>query len=239
MVEIRACKKCEGALNAFAPEGLCPKCMLLSGLDSAGDPDLIGTPNAFGDYELLQEIGRGGMGVIYKARQVSLNRVVALKMIQAQRLASTAHVQRFHMEAEAAANLSHRNIVSIHETGEHGGQHFFSMEYIEGESLAQRLTKGSIVDFKQAARYVEAVARAIHHAHQRGILHRDLKPSNVMLDRSDIPHVTDFGLAKRFEDNSTLTLTGEVLGSPSYMAPEQATSPRHRCGHLQPGRDFI
>jgi WD40 repeat protein/tRNA A-37 threonylcarbamoyl transferase component Bud32 len=183
----------------------------------------------FGDYELLQEIARGGMGVVYKARQVSLNRTVALKMILTGQLASEADVKRFRAEAEAAANLQHPNIVAIHEVGEHDGQHFFSMDFVAGTSLAA-LVRENPLPAQRAARYVQIVANAIDHAHRQGILHRDLKPSNVLIDADDRPHVTDFGLAKRIEGGSELTGTGQVLGTPSYMPPEQASANRGTAG---------
>ncbi|MEO7318394.1 MAG: protein kinase [Chthoniobacteraceae bacterium] len=185
-----------------------------------------------GDYELLEEIARGGMGIVFKARQEKLDRLVAVKMILAGGFASPELVRRFRAEVEAAAQLQHPNIVRIHETGEQEGQPYFSMDYVEGGSLA-KLIRGKPLPAKRAAGYVKAIAEAIHYAHEQGILHRDLKPSNVLIDSNDQPRVTDFGLAKRLADSrlstrdaTQLTVTGQALGSPGYMSPEQASGQR-------------
>ncbi len=175
----------------------------------------------FGDYVLLERLGRGGMGVVYKANQVSLKRLVAVKMILAGQLAGEEDVARFRSEAESAASLDHPNIVQIYEVGEHQGRHYFSMRYVEGESLADRL-KMSSLPAREAAHLIEQVARAIAYAHGRGVIHRDLKPANILVDRQNQPHVTDLGLAKRVQGDNELTASGQVLGTPSYMPPEQA-----------------
>jgi WD40 repeat protein/tRNA A-37 threonylcarbamoyl transferase component Bud32 len=184
-------------------------------------------PRRVGDYELLEPIGQGGMGVIYKARQLRLQRLVAVKMIRPDRLTSAADVLRFRSEAEAAASLDHPNIVPIYEVGEHEGEHFFSMKLLEGGSLDRRLP-GLSADPAACAGVVATVARAVHYAHQRGLLHRDLKPANILLDARGRPHVTDFGLAKRLTragleaGEASLTQQGMIVGTPNYMAPEQA-----------------
>ena len=178
----------------------------------------------FGDYELLEEIARGGMGVVYKARQVSLNRHVAVKMILTGRLASDSEVRRFYSEAEAAGSLDHPNIVSIFEVGKQDGCHFYSMPLVEGVSLTELVESGQWQpgDGKDAGQLIAKLSRAVEHAHQQGILHRDLKPGNILVDRDSEPRVLDFGLAKRVSEDSSLTVSGEVLGTPSFMAPEQA-----------------
>jgi serine/threonine-protein kinase len=200
-----------------------------SGEEKAAAPSQL--PRTMGDFELLEELGRGGMGVVYKARQKSLGRTVALKMILRGELASPADLARFRGEAEAAARLTHANIVAVHGFGECDGQAFFSMQYVEGTTLAQRVAGGPL-PAREAAQILATVARAVDHAHQNGILHRDLKPSNVLLDRAGEPLVTDFGLAKRVAapgsatGAASLTRSGVMVGTPSYMAPEQITDSR-------------
>jgi hypothetical protein len=179
-------------------------------------------PQRIGDFEVLGEIGRGGMGVVYRARQVRLGRTVALKMIRAAGLASAAEAERFRNEAAIVAQLDHPNIVPVYEVGEQDGQLFYIMKLIEGGSLADQLDRFR-ADPRAAGRLLVTVARAVHHAHQRGILHRDLKPSNILLDGEGNPHVTDFGLAKRLATDSHLTQSGALVGTPSYMAPEQTS----------------
>ncbi len=260
------CRECGAAIPADSPGGYCGQCLLRLGLEPAAvhsdstttiHSAAPGTPSAgtkvqyFGDYELLEEIAHGGMGIVFKARQISLNRLVALKLISAGALATTELVKRFKAEAEAAASLAHPNIVPIYEVGEHQGQQYFSMGLIEGPNLREALARTAegkgrkgekertetdtarksplhlfspapFLDPRQAAKLVSTIARAVHYAHQRGVLHRDLKPSNILLDVQGMPHLTDFGLAKLVEKESTLTHTHAVLGTPAYMSPEQA-----------------
>jgi len=282
MAEARKCPQCGAKLSGDGPAGSCPACLLGLALSlepgeaEVPDPTASAIPGAkspkpviryFGDYELLEEIARGGMGVVYRARQVSLNRPVALKMILAGQLATPASMQRFHTEAEAAARLDHPHIVPIYEIGEHDGQHYFSMKLIEGGTLAERMGESGLqaggrkcaaeaspahgaageapakdkssfrrgegglppskseIRIRQSkiASLLATVARAVHYAHRRGVLHRDLKPTNILLNQQGEPHVMDFGLAKLMQQDSGLTQSGSVLGTPAYMAPEQAT----------------
>ena len=241
-----SCPQCGEALLAGF-NGLCPTCLALVGFgaglsasetvqaEPGGEPSpkrkpvLSPTLRYFGDYQLIEEIARGGMGVVHKARQVRLNRVVAVKMILSGKLATEADVKRFHTEAEAAANLRHPNIVAIHEVGEHEGHHYFSMDYVEGKNLAE-VARESPMPAGKAAALIKTLAEAVHHAHQRGTLHRDLKPSNVLIDTEGQPHITDFGLAKQMSRDSELTQTGAVLGTPAYMPPEQASGRHEQVG---------
>jgi serine/threonine protein kinase len=172
-------------------------------------------------YEILELLGRGGMAVVYKARQVSCDRVVALKLLVSGQLAASEELRRFQREARASARLDHPNIVPIYEVGEHRGHHYFSMKLVEGDRLAEHLPQLT-ADHSAAARLLATVARAVHYAHQHGILHRDLKPANILLDAQAQPHVADFGLAKWLGDEASLTRSNTILGTPSYMAPEQA-----------------
>jgi len=247
---LRVCRKCGAEIFADAPEGLCTACLfetglglLLDGAVAAGDDGgcaenvkanaaapashskkaaradkILGD---FGDYELLEEIGRGGQGVVYRAHQKSLNRTVALKVIGLGHWATDAHLKRFRREAEAAASLDHSGIVPIYEVGERDGSCYFSMKFVEGGQLDAVVRRESM-PVRGAAELIAKVARTVSYAHEHGILHRDIKPGNILLDQKGEPHLTDFGLARLVESESTVTRTMEVLGTPSYMAPEQA-----------------
>jgi eukaryotic-like serine/threonine-protein kinase len=247
---MRLCSKCGAEIPADAPEGGCPGCLLESGLGLLPEDSVAaGGDGAFaehaeanaavaaphdkrteraaellgelGDYELLEEIGRGGQGVVFRARQKSLNRTVALKVISLGQWASEAHLKRFRREAEAAASLDEAGIVPIYEVGERDGSCYFSMRFVEGGQLDEVIRRAPM-SIRQAAELIAKVARTVHYAHEHGILHRDIKPGNIRLDQKGEPHLTDFGLARLVESESTVTRTLEVLGTPSYMAPEQA-----------------
>jgi len=230
------CVRCDTLLSDGVAEGLCPKCLtdavFADNEDMAEEDSALGGKR-IGAYELVERIARGGMGVVYRARQVGLNRAVAVKILLDPVFASAEERARFRAEAAAAAALQHPNIVAIHEIGEADGRCFFSMDLVEGEDLAA-LTAGGPLPASDAASLMVKIARAIHYTHERGILHRDLKPSNVLVDAAGQPHVTDFGLAKRMTasslaagaavDTPALTMTGQVLGTPGYMSPEQAAA---------------
>ena len=247
---IRICRKCGAKIFSDAPEALCARCVLKSALGNFPDPvvaagvdpgrsetpsaaDENGAPNnkksaraaellgELGDYELLEEVGRGGQGVVFRARQKSLNRTVALKVISLGQWASKAHLKRFRLEAEAAARLEHPGIVPIHEVGERDGSCYFSMKFVEGGQLDE-VARREPMPIRRAVELIAKVARTVHYAHEHGILHRDIKPGNILLDAKGEPHLTDFGLARLVESESSVTHTLDVLGTPSYMAPEQA-----------------
>jgi TolB-like protein/Tfp pilus assembly protein PilF len=224
----RFCRKCGAAIPPDSPQQSCGACLLETGLNSeeavaGGDDPGRPTPKLmdFGDYELLEQIGRGGQGVVFRARQKSLNRIVALKVIGLGHWATEAHVKRFRLEAEAAARLEHPGIVPIHEVGERDGSCYFSMKFVEGGQLDE-VVKREPMPIRRAVELIVKVAQTVHYAHEHGILHRDVKPGNILLDRNGEPQLTDFGLARLVESESTVTRTMEVLGTPSYMAPEQA-----------------
>jgi serine/threonine protein kinase/Flp pilus assembly protein TadD len=230
----RICDNCADKIFDDAPKGLCPACLIDTAIDlfRSDDGEELeqshlsnenGAQNLrdLGDYELLEEIGRGAQGVVYRARQKSLNRLVALKIIGLGHWATKAHVKRFRLEAEAAARLDHPFIVPIHEIGQSNGSCYFSMQLVEGGQLDQ-VVKREPMPSRPAAELIAKLARTVHYAHQRGILHRDIKPGNILLDAKGDPHLTDFGLARLLETESSVTRTTEALGTPSYMAPEQA-----------------
>jgi len=215
------CPECAAELPLDSAAGLCLRCLGRLAFQADPAPGGGGAGLRVGDYELVEEIARGGMGVVYRARQVSLNRTVALKVLLHGPFTSPDFVRRFRHEAQAVAALRHPNIVAIYEVGESAGTHFLSLEFVEGRNLAD-LTRTGPVPGLGAARYMKTVAEAIEHAHQRGVLHRDLKPSNILLDIFDQPRVTDFGLAKVAGIEEGVTVAGQILGSPAYMPPELA-----------------
>lgn len=230
---VKICGECGNSIPASSRDGRCPICMLGLGVDTVSFTPSPGGQSApapapmdtIDDYEKLEMIGSGGVGVVYKAWQKSLSRMVALKTLREGSLASQAEMKRFKAEAQIAARLQHPNIVPVHEVGERDGVLFFSMEYVEGKNLAEVIGRTPISPLR-AARYVRTIAQAVHYAHTRGILHRDLKPGNVLLDEKDQPRITDFGLAKLTDVDGDPTVTGVVLGTPSYMSPEQASGDR-------------
>src|SRR5438132_6103947 len=256
---IRICRKCGAKIFSDAPEGLCTGCVLETALGilpdasvGAGDDcgsfenaeanaanlaphrkmsaRVAGLLGEFGGYELLEEIGRGGQGVVFRARQKSLHRIVELKVIGLGQWATKEHLKRFRLEAEAAASLDHPCIVPIYEVGERDGQCYFSMKFVEGGQLDE-VVKHTPISIRQAAELIAKLARTVSYAHAHGILHRDIKPGNILLDAKGEPHLTDFGLARLVETESTVTRTLEVLGTPSYMAPEQAAGNKAQLTH--------
>ena len=194
-----------------------------SNAESHGErgPAQAKVPREFGDYELLEEVGRGGQGVVFRAWQKSLNRTVAVKIIGIGQLTTGAHLKRLRREAAAAAKLNHPGIVPVYEVGERDGTYYFSMRFVEGDCLDEAVSRG-LISVRQAAQLIAKVARTVHYAHEHGILHRDIKPGNILLDANGEPHLTDFGLARLVEHGSTVTGSLEIMGTPSYMAPEQA-----------------
>src|SRR5437763_13132633 len=248
---IRVCRKCGAKIFSDAPRGLCTACVLETALgifpDAAvaggGDPgptdeasrdqeyatvadskEAVRAATMLGElgyYELLEEVGRGGHGVVFRTRQKSLNRTVALKVISLGQWASKAHLKRFRFEAEAAARLEHPGIVPIHEVGELDGQCYFSMKLVEGGQLDE-VVRREPIPIRRAVELIAKVARTVHYAHEHGILHRDIKPGNILLDQKGEPNINDFGLERLVGTERTVTRTLEVLGTPSYMAPEQA-----------------
>ena len=244
MVQALLCPKCGETFSGALPGEICPACQLPAGDDD--DRTLPPLPPTTGfktlasaapsganvapsldpiripGYEILGDLGRGGMGVVYKARHLDLKRLVALKMIVAADYATPDQLERFRHEAEAVARLQHPNIVQIYEVGQRDGRPYFSLEFVDGGSLADKL-RGTPLPPAEAAHVLETLARAVHAAHQRGIVHRDLKPANVLLTLEGTPKIADFGLAKETEGGSSRTQEGTVVGTPSYMAPEQAS----------------
>jgi serine/threonine protein kinase/tetratricopeptide (TPR) repeat protein len=257
----RVCRKCGAEIFADAPEGLCTACLFETGLNllahygqrtledgsarsgetinafgervppQKSEPISAKTFGDFGDYELIEVIGRGGQGVVYRARQKSLNRTVALKVIGLGHWATEGHLKRFRREAEAAASLDHSGIVPIYEVGERDGSCYFSMKLVEGGQLDE-VVKREPMAIRQAVELIAKVARTVHYAHEHSILHRDIKPGNILLDQKGEPHLTDFGLARLVETESTVTRTKELLGTPSYMAPEQAMGNNAAVGRV-------
>jgi WD40 repeat protein len=242
----RKCARCGVVLKAWSSGSVCWRCMMESdsgaipqaaagaqagGFAAPAEPaaTTTGAGMRFGDYLLEKEIAHGGMGVVYRASQVNLQRTVAVKLLLLGRYSSAESVERFRREAQSAAALRHPNIVAIHEVGEHEGQQFFSMDYVDGQSLAEEVRLGPL-EARRSAQIVCSISRAIHYAHEQGVLHRDLKPSNVLLDGFGQVRITDFGLAKKLDGSSDLTVTGQMVGTPNYLSPEQAAGKHSELG---------
>src|SRR5262245_25613050 len=226
----RICRICGTPLARWMSASVCPACILKSGAVLGDTPKGDGPSHPafdsshgidFGDYVLEKEIAHGGMGVVYRARQLSLDRVVAIKLLLLGRYSSAESIERFRREAQSIGALRHPGIVAVHEVGEHEGQHYISMEYVDGPTLANLLRDGPLTP-ERAAEITRDVAHAVHYAHEHGVLHRDLKPSNVLLESSGLARITDFGLAKKLDGSTDLTLTGQMIGTPNYLSPEHA-----------------
>jgi hypothetical protein len=225
--QVEALLAAHAEAGSFLDQGVNPADVETVAFDTKGVDPSLGTPRYVGDYELLEMLGRGGMGMVYKAHQASCKRLVALKMVLAASHATPKLLARFRTEGEAIARLQHPNIVQVFEVSEHEGQPFFSMEFCPGGSLDKKLN-GTPWQPKQAARLVEVLARAMQAAHDQNVIHRDLKPANMLLGADAAPKITDFGLAKKLDEVGQ-TASGDIMGTPSYMAPEQAggmASPR-------------
>ena len=238
----RFCPICHAELDPEVLGGLCPACVLNKVLAEPvkkeqvvqTHPEVVSCSinpegRRFGNYEILEFISQGAMGIVYKARQINLDRIVALKLIQAGRFASQEDISRFLNEARAAANLQHPNIVTVHDVGECDGQYFYSMDYVNGVNLAE-MVRDKPLSAQVAARYIQQTAEAIHYAHQHAIVHRDIKPTNILIDEQDQPRILDFGLAKFLDANSDLTKPWHVLGTPPYMPPEQFDNQTNSVG---------
>ena len=228
------CPRCKSPFANAGSQEFCPHCLAQIAfgerLEVPADlPAALGTIRTFGDYELIEELARGGMGVVYRARKLKLNREVAVKLMLHGALASTADVDRFRAEARNAAALKHPHIIAIHEVSEWEGQHYFSMDLIEGRNLAE-ITRSGPLPARRAAALLVEIAGAVQHAHEHGILHRDLKPSNVIVDAAGHAHVTDFSLSRSLQPGATVTQAGHALGTPGFMAPEQAAGNTRAIG---------
>lgn len=226
MQPAKACNVCGAEIPRGAPEGICIACLLDRATDEeSSSPNPAGSsslaPHYFGDYEILGEAGRGGMGIVYKARQFGTHRLVALKLLAGGALAHHDAIHRFHVEARAAASLVHPCIVPVFECGVHESQYFLAMPFFAGGTLAATL-QGKPMPARRAAEILCQIAQAVAFAHQRGVLHRDLKPGNILLDEAGQPCVADFGLARITQEETGLTFSGVVVGTAAYMAPEQA-----------------